>query len=310
MLIYLVASILASLASATFVKADNDTKELRQDIPPQLSEEYAWSLRLPEIEKVTFQGVVSFDGTGAGQGTVMYPAPNIGGLVAALITHGVLNESIKNNQKNALVEAANEVLLPYHSVLDSYTHKELMLDGISKTTMTSGRKRLVDHSVKPGSELFIESTPVFSITQDQRAIVLENSITIYAPGQPSTTLFQKSVKAISHALNSEDPVSFWIAEDGKKLKEEAASLFAESLDIALGNIQAASNQNNSPFKTFRYYEGNTEKMERGQLISEYCNRMVIMTLRGWPMSIPVRQESVTAAVPGCATVSRNTKQTK
>lgn len=48
-----------------------------------------------------------------------------------------------------------------------------------------------------------------------------------------------------------------------------------------------------PFRTIRYVEGTAEKMERAQLVSEHCGRLVIKTLRGSLMSVPVKASAST-----------------
>ena len=67
------------------------------------------ALRLPKDEKVTFRGSVNYDNAGAGTLGMLYPAPNAVGFLAGLITHGILLQSTKKNQKDKLQEAADSV---------------------------------------------------------------------------------------------------------------------------------------------------------------------------------------------------------
>jgi len=89
-----------------------------------------------------------------------------------------------------------------------------------------------------------------------------------------------------------------MAEKGAKMKEESASLFARSVDIALSEVARSGADDAAPYKTVRYQQGSIEKMERAKVINEGCNRMLIKTLRGTFMSVPVK--SVNA--PDAATV--------
>ena len=164
-------------------------------------------------------------------------------------------------------------------------------------TSSGGRKKLVGFSEIPRAEWFVESDPVFLITQDQSAIILENSISIYAPDAPSAAAYQNTVKVVSEAKEGKDLAGFWTANQGEKLKQESASLLAQSLDIAMSEMAGSSSKDNSPQKTFRYFEGHSEKMERGQLVSEQCNRVVIKTLRGGLISVPARREA--SSSPRC-----------
>lgn len=276
-----------------------------ESAPPIISKPLArdsnWSMRLPEMENVLYQGVVNHDAAGTGTGSMLYPAPHPAVFLAALITHGIINESVKSSQKTKLQEEADKVLLPYQAVLAGYRYNELMQPGLARIPFGGGKK-LIGHSEKSATDWLVESTPVFSMTQDQSAIILDNLISIYAPGQQESAEYKNIVRVVSRPWNGQDPMSHWSAENGRKLKEASVGLFAESVDIALNDAMDRAKPNNLAHKTFRYLEGGTEKMERGQLIREQCDRVVIRTLRDAPMSIPVRRDG--AAAPGkCVQVS-------
>ena len=301
------ASLAAILMVTMFLTAcatgpmDNDAELAPQIVSKPLARDSSWSLRLPEIENVLYQGVVNHDGAGTGTGSMFYPAPNIAGFLAALITHGIINESVKSSQKTKLQEDADKVLLPYRAVLANYSYKELMQQGLTRILVGSGKK-LIGHTEKATTSWLVESTPVFSMTQDHSAIIIDNLISIYAPNQPEAVVYQQVVRAVSQPWSGADLVNYWSVENGRVLKEMSVSLFVESVDIALNDAINKAKPNNLPHKTFRYLEGRNEKMERGQLISEQCDRVVIRTLRDAPMSIPVRRDA-TAASAKCVQAS-------
>jgi len=301
-----IAGTVAPVVFIPCLKAANAAEQAGQTAPRLMSKDSNWSLRLPKDDKVVYRGVVSLDGAGTGSAQIMYPAPNAVGMLAAVLTHGAIVGSMRDSQKNKLQEAADKVLLPYRSVLDSYKHQELMRRGLEKT-FTGGSKKLVESTEKPGADWFIESAPVFSITQDQTAIILDNSASIYAPNAPSAAAYQNTVTVVSLAKEGTDLVTFWTANSGGKLKEESASLLAESLDIILSEMASGPSKEGNPYKTVRYFEGTTEKMERGQLISERCGRVLIKTLRGGLMSVPARRGTATAPASDCADVPGNLK---
>jgi hypothetical protein len=251
------------------------------------AQDIEWAVRAPKEERVVFQGAVSFDGAGSGAAGMLYPAPNLAGFLAAVITHGLLVESTKKGQKDKLQQEADKVLVPYQDVLNGYTATELMRRSVDKATTGRG-KRLLDASQSGDTGWLVESTPAFSLTQDQSAIVLDNGIAIYAPGDRANAAYKNVVRVVSRPKAADDLAVFWTAGGGEKLKDESANLLAESLDIAL-NQAAGDAGNANPHKTFRYLEGGSEKMERGQLVSERCGRVVLKTLRGWLMSVPSRQ---------------------
>lgn len=274
-------------------KAGNDVEQVQQAARLPVTKDSSWSLRLPEDEKVTYRGVVNLDEAGMGTGSMMYPAPNAAGLLAAVITHGFIVDAQKKAQKDKLQAEADKVLLPYQAVLSEYKHIDLMQRALEKAS-TGGSKKLVAFSEKPGADWFVESRPVFLVTQDQSAIILDNAISIYAPGAPAAAAYQNVVRVVAKAREETDLASFWTANQGEKLKEESARLFADSLDIAFGELATGSSKDNNAHKTVRYLEGNVEKMERGELVSQNCSRVVIRTLRGWLMSVPARRSAATA----------------
>jgi hypothetical protein len=289
----LAGAAMASMALAPGAAADEPPPEIV--LMPQDSN---WILRLPQDEAVTFQGVVSFDGAGAGEGSMMYPGDaGLGGFLVAIFTHRALTESTKTSQKTKLQEEADKVLVPYRTVLDGYHHRELMQQALQKAALGGGGK-LAEPAEQPGSAWFIQSVPVFSMTQDQSAIILDHAIAIYAPDAPSTAVYQNFIRVVSRVHSGKDLAGSWTAHQGKKLKEESVSLYAHSLDLALNEARNGPSKDSGIGKTFRYPEGGVERIERALLVSEQCNRLVIRTLRGWLMSVP-KKDAPAKPAAGC-----------
>ena len=253
-----------------------------------------WSLRLPQDGQVVYRGLASFDEAGTGSASFLYPAPNAGGLIVAVLTHGLLVESAKKDQKDKLQAAADTVLLPYKGVVDNFNHLDLMRRALAKTS-TGGKGKLIESSANPGPEMLVESAPVFSLTQDQNAIILDNVVAILMPGAAPGAAYRNTLRIISTAAGATDPVAFWTANDGEKLKDQSAQLVAESLDIAFGDAAAGTNREGIPYRTIRYREGTAEKIERAQVLSNRCDRLVIRNLRGAVMSVPVAPVTTVAS---------------
>jgi hypothetical protein len=252
-----------------------------------------WILRLPKEESVMFRGIVSYDQAGVGTASMLYPAPNLGGLVAAIITHGLLVEAAKKDQKDKMQAAADTVLMPYQNVLNGFRHRELMTRAIGKAS-TGGKGRLVEAADKSATEILVESAPVFSLTQDQGAIVLDNVVGISMPGAESGTSY--TIRIVSTAKNAPDLQAFWTDNEGEQLKEVSAQLFALSLDIAFGEANQDSGRDAIPYRTIRYREGSAERIERAQVLGDRCERLLIRTLRGVFMSVPASRVAA-AALP-------------
>jgi hypothetical protein len=240
--------------------------------------------------------VASFDQAGLGTASLLYPAPNAGGFLAALLTHGFLLEGSKNAQLEKIQQSANRVLAPYQAVISTFEHRDLMKRGLEKIAW-GGTKMLIEFSEKPDTGLIVESVPLFSMTQDQTAIVLDNAIAIHGANAPATSAYKNIFRIVSEPQKRTDLVTYWTANDGENLKSESASLLAESLELAFRDLDGEPAAGIKPHRTVRYFEGTAEKMERGQIVSETCNRIVLRNLRGWLMAVPPR------SAPGVATAA-------
>jgi hypothetical protein len=253
-----------------------------------------WSLRLPSADPIAYRGVVNFDGAGSAQGAMLYPAPSAAGLLVAVLTHGLIVESQKNAQKNALQEAADKVLAPYLSVLDGFTHSELMRKALERRGEGPVPQLIGPSEPKPAGWV-VESSPSYAMTQDQRALVLDNSISVHRPGDGATAGYTTTVRVVSQPRAEQDLQLFWTDRNGSALKEESTSLLAHSLELALRDAQGDRPASPAEFKTVRYQEGEAEKMERAQVLAQHCHRQVIRTLRGWLLSVPSRPAAVEPA---------------
>jgi hypothetical protein len=248
---------------------------------PAMAQETTVALRLPAEGKVSFRGVANFDGAG-GKGTpVLYPAPNLAGAIAAMIAHGAIVDSARRSREESVQEAADRVLAPYRGILDILTYRELL--EIAAVRMSApGAKQIVEASAKPASGLIVDSAVLFSMTQDTQAIVLDNAIVVRRPGEPE----EKGVRVLVRIVSAPQSSPHWSDNDGKVLKEQAGALIAESFDVALAAMSAPA-QVDAPHRTLRYRQGGEEKIERAQVVTASCDRMLLRNLRGWLMSVPV-----------------------
>jgi hypothetical protein len=247
--------------------------------------ETVWSLRLPKDTKPSYRGASVLDGAGAKGASVLYPAPSLAGLVAAVLTHSALVESQKTREKLALQEEADKVLLPYQPILSQYTVQELMTRALERTPW-KGEARLIAAEETSREGLLVDSAPIFSITQDQRGLILDNAIAIYRAGETTRPIYQSVVRVVSQPQPAQDQTAFWTRDEGAALKEESASLLAHSLTLALRASETPDATEGRPFKTIRYPEGGAQKVERAQLIARPCHRWVVKTLRGSLLSVP------------------------
>lgn len=238
-----------------------------------------WTVQLPGEARLDFHGVVSFDDAGFEGPPVQYPAPNLAGFLAAVVTHGIIMDTARKEQKARLKASADAILSHYAPVLDRFEHAELK----QRANGIAARRG------KPGAlEPVVESIPTFSLTQDERAVVLDNAILFR--GEPAGTagVYQGIVRVVSRPVDAADPRAHWIAGDGSRLKEVCAGLLVESIDVALLDARLTGTAAPPPQRTVRYLQGGAERIERAQVIRNDCGRLVLRSLRGVLMSVPAR----------------------
>ncbi|MBI4998878.1 MAG: hypothetical protein HZA64_01185 [Rhodocyclales bacterium] len=263
--------------------------------PVDLQTQSRWSLRLPPDAPVTYHGVASFDEAGMGTAGMLYPAPGVAGLLVGIFAHGVVMDVAKQKQKDRMQATADQVLEPYKPCLDKFTYRELLQKAIGRAKV-GGEARLIEVDADAGGSTLVESVPVFRLTQDQKAIIVDNLVAIQLPGVGSDAAYRTSIRVISSPGQSTDPQAFWLANDGQRIKDESARLLAESFDIAFNEVAKVPATGSAPYRTVRYLEGTVEKIERAQVLAEQCERLLIRTLRGNLMSVPVARSAVDATV--------------
>ena len=207
------------------------------------------------------------------------------GLVAGLVTHGLLVDVIHRKQESAARAASDKVLEPYRELIERLTHQDLFSRALNQLS-PDGSRHLLPDGIIDGSKWLVESAPLFLVPGDQRALILDNVVTMSKPD--GTVAYQSPIRVVSTAREAADMVAHWTAAEGEKLREAVAGMLAESIAIALAQADGVSvSESNSPQRSFRYRLGGERKLERGSLIQERCDRIVVRTLRGGLLSIPL-----------------------
>lgn len=242
------------------------------------------ALKAPaDVATVEFHGTAIVDAAGPGAAPMLYPAPGLAGFAAALITHGLINEGIRSKEQKARLEANDRVLEPYRPMLAEYKPAEL-LRAAAERLPWHGPKQAIEPNQVPAAGWMVEVRPVFFLTQDQRALVLENLISAREVSSATASLTM-TVRVVSQPRTEENLPAAWSADSGAAMKAEAANLVAYSLLLAFGEARKQADAN-AAYRTVRYPEGGVEKIERAQVVAQVCNRMLIRTLRGWLLSVP------------------------
>ena len=278
-----------------------------------------WAVRVPIEDKATYRGSVDHDQAGLKAGPMFYAVPGVAGFLAAAATHGALNAGLKASQKRSMQASADEVLQPFEPVLSGLTNRRLLELSVPRVVAPSPI-RVLAATEAGGAAWVIATKPVFSMTMDRRALILDNSVQIFGPGA-STASYARAIRIVSAPLSAltsvPAPVSppasnamaepapvvqdamvpVWLAEGGRLLSDQSAALLAESFELAVSDFTLPAFDDKTPHETFRYAEGGIERMERAQLVKERCGRTLIRTLRGDLMSIPAAAQEPNA---GCS----------
>jgi len=252
-----------------------------------------WSLSLPAGEKLDFHGQVNFDKAGQEPGTILYPAPGLASFVVALVTHAAVVKGQMNEQRSEIEAEADRILVPFRKTLDAFSYAELAERAFPATSGVSW----LDSTARPQSGLLIASTPVFYMTQDQSALIVDNTVSVFQAGREQP-VYSNTVRVVSRAVEVENEAIYWQRNGGQRLRETSAALFRESVEIAREHAQAPAATAGAAEQTFHYLEGKEDASERAVPVSEHCGRVLVRNLHGWLMSIPLKRTP--PAAPECA----------
>jgi hypothetical protein len=259
----------------------------------------ALTLRLPPGELVSFAAIVNEDTVSGRPGAMMYPGP-LPVALATLLAQGLYSSHRLAVEKKLRDSQSDGVLAPYQPALSHFTNAELMrraLDGLT----THGDKALIRFSDRAGPGWLIECSPAFLMTQDARALVLQNLIVIHSPDASSPATFKNVVEVVGRpreaaAADAEDT---WAIQDGSQLLDASVDLLRESVTLALSDLHGDFAGHAAAYRTVHYPRGGTEMTERAQILRESRQQVVLKTLRGWIMSVPAaaaaEQPDVTAS---------------
>lgn len=217
-----------------------------------------------------------WQGMGVGEaslntGSMMYPGGGgVEGFLAAVIVHGLLLHGSRTAMRSEQQAKANQVLNPHRPAIDGLT-PDLLL--------TAAREQLPP--AQRGRAYVLELRPSYSMSSDERTLVLDNAIRVMAAqGSPQDRI----VRVIAPALQATDPSAHWQQDQGQPLQVQAVAMLAHSIQLALRVPSDAAA--GTAARTLRYRTGTSETMERGKLLAEGCDRIVMETLRGWLLSAP------------------------
>jgi hypothetical protein len=255
---------------------------------PAAADGSGWTLRMPASQEVSYKGMPP--GEDGGQaGTMLYPAPNVVGLMAGIVAHGLIAGSMRDSAKSAAEKKADKVLDPYRASLSGFTGRDLGQTAMTGSVLDGARLLAAGEAA---SGKVVDTVPVFFLTQDRDALVLDNSIAI---SQGSGEPWRNVIRVVSQAHPADD----WGSDAARVIKTESANLLAMSLDIAMEQATSPPPPGTaSQYRTIRYKLGGREVFERAEILKERCGRALIRNLRGGLMSVPLSKPAQPAD-PAC-----------
>jgi hypothetical protein len=262
------------------IAADESAAPADLDVP-------ALSLRLPKEDKVSFAALPNDATVAGGPGSPMMYAGPLPLLLVEVAAQGAFESHKQANEKKSKNSLDDIVLAPYQGSLSHFTNAELMSRALQELP-THGAKALLQYSEKAGAGWLIECSPRFFMTQDARALVLQNDIVIHSPDAASPATFKNVVEVVGPPRDSvgKDSENTWMIQDGALLNSASVELLRESVSLALSEVRGDFAGPARAYHTVRYPRGGEEKMERAQTLRQTPQRVVLKTLRGWIMSVP------------------------
>lgn len=291
-----VAGAAAALSAMTCVNAADTTAATEQAALQRLREtaaSRAWAWREAAAdERAVFHGVVSYDAAGGGAGTMMY-GPGPAGFLVALLTHAAINSSARSAEAKRIEEEADKVLLPLKDQLDPLRLRDFQQKALPRWEQ-GGELRLLPRDGSADNAWVVETQPVFLMTQDRRALVVEAMVRFFDGAAVKTPAIERAVRVVSPPVKG-DVDAYWRDSAQNPLVKTGSALLAEALRVAVLDTQTSGEPSQ---RTVRYVEGGADKIERAAPLGERCERIALRTLRGGVMSVPARtRPSVTTDAP-------------
>jgi hypothetical protein len=256
-----------------------------------------WCLAPPPEAPVPFRGIEAAATQQGAPGSFLYPAATPAEFIAAVIAHAAIEQGVLAHQRGEHAASADKVLDAYRPMLRTFALADLYARAIERLATAGAGSSLCD-GTRSDEAWIAASAPVYAMTQDQRALVLENRMSLKPPGTPDDRAYMHVVTVVSAPLAADDPVEGWTVDNGEPLKTLSAELLGQSLEVAQRLAAGVPVAADASYRTVRYHEGTAEKIVRAQLVAATCDRMLLKTLRDTFLSVPtMRADCDASAVP-------------
>ena len=243
------------------------------------------SLGVQADAAVPIKGVVNMDAAGGGAGGMMYPAPNLIGLMVAVATHGVLADSTQRAERARIEAEADKVAVSYRVAAQGFLHQHLFQSVSAMPGSLASGAPLVSVTHVPQDHPVLVANPVYSVSQDERGLVLDATMEWRRAGQADPVTMQ--ARAVAQPLEGADASKIWLADGGARFKQEAAALLAHVIDASYRQLNASAQTSSAlEQQTVRYWVGGTKRVERAAVLPSGCGYRAYRTLRGEILVVP------------------------
>lgn len=240
-----------------------------------------WSLGLPpDLQRLPFHGELDADQGAAAGGAMLYPAPNLVGFLAAVLTHAALVEGSKSAQRERALAQADQALTPLAATLQSF----------APSSLAETARGLIGSASEPAWQ--VEVAPVFVFSRDLRSLSVESHMLLRRTGADDV-LARTAVRATAAPLAAERVPTAWTDNEGQLLRSTAAQLLVQASAAGVRALAGEWDQVQASQRTLRYPFGAGERIERVQLLESRCQDAVVRHLRGDLMVIPWRDPART-----------------
>ncbi|MGM9482578.1 hypothetical protein ACS5PN_15405 [Roseateles sp. NT4] len=250
-----------------------------------------WSVGV--AQQPEFHGVLNKDGAGMKGGQILYPGgAGLAGLFVAVLTHAAINSSVQTAEMKRLQDKADAVLVPYAQALQSLSTDDLMM----RTQEEVSQRGWLPANAS------LELRPVFLMTQDRRAVLMDVAAQFNdGSGAPTSTL---GMRVVSDPRAVTQEADDWAEADGYGLRRVCVALLTRAVQHLIGHLGNANRAGdaNAPAaaeRTVRFVEGGAQRMERATVLEQRCGRALLRTLSNTLMSVPLA--ATTSADAGCET---------
>lgn len=261
------------------------TKYTRADYA--ISESPSILINTSDSEPVTFRGLMNFDNVSAGQAQMLYPGDTAGLFLASVMVHGLMVESVKNAQKQAIEEESNAIIEPYRPVTGLYKNGELVDASYAALAEQSYSTFSPYTETAEPTSLVVDIKPIFYITADEKTIILKNIISLWEKSEKPLVVYENLIEVQEDLVTDDFPREYYLDNDGEYLKGLTSDLFVQSMHHFLVHLKGGYVADDADQVTIKFLQNGNKTFERASILDIDCGRATFLTLRGWIKSVRI-----------------------